>query len=384
MVKMLTFMLCLSCFPVWSKAVALYSLKDLQILEAENNYQEFFQHALDLRPSLRSKEYRALVDSMANNFTKLLLKKKLIEDKEYSMLGEVLSLPGQKTNLEFKRNRGQIAVNYFKEKAKGHSTHDYRSKILKFWQEDPEDFELGLKLAALYEKYESTEYDKQAWSFYEDAIKSEVADFYCKRQQVQAALVSYLSFRFNDAHLNLKTLIGSMMHVNCWKEVKPHLKSLLLTSPPEFAMNLYQLLKQQNELTNEEKTYFSFVYIINGPINGDTFNEAWNVLAELKHDQQKRQLLLEQLRSLGHLPDGILGSFDEARKKVIASHIQKNVPEYFDLYTRECLSYLKGEKTFPSGNPTLHCRELIELNQKEQANLVDPLLILQYEKAVQL
>lgn len=368
-------------FSVTAKLVTVYSLKDLQILEAESNYQEFFQHALDLRPSLRTKEYRHLVDSMATAFAQALSKKKLIEEKEFSMLSEVLALPGQKTNEEFKRLRGQIGVNYLKEKTK---IEDTRHRILKFWQEDPQDFELGFKLAALYEKNVTAEYDKQSWAFYEEAAKSEVADIYCKRPQLQQAAANYLNYKFNDAHLNLRNLISNIMHAACWKELKVSLKQALTTVSPEFAMNLYQLLKIDNGLTSEEKEYFSFVYIINGPINGDTFNEAWNILAELKNNNQKRQLLLERLKLSGHLPDNILGSYDETRKKVIASYIQKNVPEYFDFYTRECLSFLKGEKHFPAGNPTLHCRELIELNEKERANLVDPILVLQYKNAVKI
>ena len=99
MLKVTSFLLTLWCCTVWSKSLALYSLKDLQILESENNYKEFFQHALDLRPSLRTKEWQALVDSMANSFSKQVLKKNIIEDKEFSMLSEILTYPGQRTNL---------------------------------------------------------------------------------------------------------------------------------------------------------------------------------------------------------------------------------------------------------------------------------------------
>lgn len=373
----------------WGKSMALYGLKDLEILETEKNYQEFFQHALDVRPSLRTKEWHRLVDSMADSYSGALLKKKLIEDKDFSLLNEILSLPGQKTNASFKRNRAELALLYFKEKLKNASEveqiENYRQKIFKFWQEDPEDFELGLKLAQLYEKIDSERLeDKLNWVFYEGAAKSEVADFYCKRNQFQEAIVRHLNAKFNDSHLNLKGLVATVMHHNCWKEVKANLKNILFTAPTEFSMNLYQLLKQENELSNSDKDFFAFAYVINGPINGDTLNETWNRVAELKNDNQRREALLGRLRDKSTLPDGILGAFDETRKRVIANFIQKNVPEYFDFYTRECLSFIKGEKNYPDGNPTLHCRDLIELNDKEQANLVDPLLILQYQKAVKI
>lgn len=365
----------------FSKALTSYTFKDLQILEAESNYQEFFQHALDIRPSFRTKEYRNLVDSMANAFARSLSKKKLIEEKEFIMLSEVLALPGQKTNEEFKRLRGAIGITYFKEKTK---TEDTRQKIIKFWQEDTQDFELGFKLAAIYDKNPVTEYDKQTWAFYEEAAKSEVADIYCRRPQLQEAAANYLNYKFNDSHLNLKNLMSGIMHSACWKELKTALKPALYNSSPEFAMNLYQLLKMDNQLTTEEKDYFSFVYIINGPVNGDTFNESWNNLAELKSNNQKRQALLERLKTTENLPDRILGSYDETRKKVIVNYIQRNIPEYFDFYARECISFLKGEKSYPKGNPTLHCRELIELNESEQAQLVDSVLVLQYKNAVKI
>ncbi|MFP5459502.1 MAG: hypothetical protein ACLGG7_12270, partial [Bacteriovoracia bacterium] len=50
-----------------------YTMGDLEALEKERSYSEFFSHALDIRPSERTEYWKTMVQNMGESYLKLLL-----------------------------------------------------------------------------------------------------------------------------------------------------------------------------------------------------------------------------------------------------------------------------------------------------------------------
>ncbi|MCO4754768.1 MAG: hypothetical protein KC478_09800, partial [Bacteriovoracaceae bacterium] len=60
----------LSLFICTSLSATLYDIKDLEVLESNKSYREFLDHALDIRPSDRKKQWTEMVNNMAVGFLK--------------------------------------------------------------------------------------------------------------------------------------------------------------------------------------------------------------------------------------------------------------------------------------------------------------------------
>ena len=43
----------------------------------------------------------------------------------------------------------------------------------------------------------------------------------------------------------------------------------------------------------------------------------------------------------------------------VGNHFKQNFPEYLDHYASECTKYYGGKQSFPQGNPTVHCQDLM-------------------------
>ena len=64
-----TLLFCLNTPIVWAS----YTLADLEVLTQEGNYQEFFSHALDVRPSERQEPWKGMVSKMADAYGRQIL-----------------------------------------------------------------------------------------------------------------------------------------------------------------------------------------------------------------------------------------------------------------------------------------------------------------------
>jgi len=62
---------------------------------------------------------------------------------------------------------------------------------------------------------------------------------------------------------------------------------------------------------------------------------------------------------LDPLPDNLFSSLDLSKKKAILNLFKSNFPEYLTHYANQCLRYYGGKATFPNGNPTIHCQEMM-------------------------
>ncbi len=138
----------------------------------------------------------------------------------------------------------------------------------------------------------------------------------------------------------------------------------------------------QNELTQEQRDLYLFVYILQTPSIGDTFNQAWSNLEMLGKDYERRMRLLKAVKRLDPLPDQLFSTFGHKKALVVTKHLAAHFPEYLDFYSRTCLNYIQGKDSFPRGNPTINCKDFYELSSKEK--IIDNEFLKQYQKSIQI
>jgi len=341
-----------------------YTLKDLSILAKDKSYEEFFLHARDVRPIARGHEWQKMVQNMAENYTESLLELKLIEKKNISTIENLLSWPILHDSEFFLRNRGRIALKYFEQCYKSELAKDRCSKeITTFWQKEQRDPELGMKLGAILQTYDSIS-PELLWGFYSSAATSNFAEFYCKKPEMKSVVFDKLwPIAANTEKSKLASEIYNVFHKDCLKAMLPFLKNALWNNTWTTRSYAYEVLSAIGELKSTDKDLYLLSYIMTSPDRGETMNNAWRAVEELGRSSSRREAMLERIRDLDPLPDEILANRDKHKMEIILRHVHKNIPEYLDLYSRTCLDYLEGKANFANGNPTVRCKELFKISK---------------------
>jgi hypothetical protein len=333
-----------------------YSLVDLEVLAKEKNHLEFLKHAHDVRPSKRDKMWKELVRSMALGYLNEAIKNKKFEKETFNFVEKLNTWPTLRKEEFFLQKRNQLGI--------GHlrlcflSEKNCLPKTLSFWNSNLlKSAELGLKMVDLLKK---NNYQGDLFNFINPATTSEVSEFYCKRPEV----VKILTKKIHEISLRnaiKKKHFKKIFNQNCLVKIIPILKQELVKfSSPAMKEMFYNFLEVYSAMDQKERDFFLTLYILQGPVKGDAFNEGWNLIKILGNNYKRRQQVLSRLEKFELLPDDIFALPNVKTKRTLLSHLFKNMPEYLDYYARTCLDYLEGKKVFPRGNPTLHCKELFK------------------------
>ena len=364
LLKIIIFYTALSfCSNLHSKTKELlYTFEDLIILKKQNNYFEFLNHALDIRPSKRDKNWEKMVQDMATGFISTALEKKQISKDYFLFIEKLLTWPSLKNDEFFiiKRNKygHKFIEKCFREKRK---TSVCQKLLLEFWY-NHKDPELGLKLGKIAQK---EKLNIATWQFYEDATKSSFSTFFCRDENLKTALFKKTIEILNKSSVEEKkeiNLLDSLAHSNCWKVFLPTLKKSLYSNKQIHREQAFKILDLKKSLSQVERDTFLTFYILKGPLIGKTFNQAWNTVRDLGQSFNRRTKVLEKISQMDPLPDDIFALATPVKKKTLVKFMYKNIPEYFGLYAKTCLNYLKGTK-FKAGNPTFYCKEFFQISQ---------------------
>lgn len=355
-----------------------YTLADLKILYEEKNYQEFFAHAQDPRPSLRGPEWKEMVLSLALSYQKEVIKTGLAAKENLLFLEQLSKMPLIRGDEFFRKNRIEVGKLYFK----NCTLESCAKEALAFWREDPEQAELGLSLGTLARE---KKWGVDPWVFFKQATLGPMSEFYCKEKELQQTLLERLALLVgkNLKEEMLSKEVRELVSADCWisldKVIRPQLSSDQ-KSERDFA---YHILKAHNALSSEERDFYALAYYLDGPAPGEVFNESWRLLQDLAKNNKRREKALRQIFALDPLPDEIFALKDEnKRQEVLLENLFKTVPEYMDRYARTCLKYLQGQGSFENGNPTMHCFDLIELTRDSDRSWIDPGLLTQLQKKI--
>lgn len=335
-----------------------YEMGDLEILAAEENYQEFFQHARDILPSERQDKWRQLLGKMADGLGQKVLKKSEIQEEDFNFIENLYDWPALRKDDVFKLRRNEIGLRYLQSCLKKNS--QCWGAVKDFWEKDTTDPELGFRLATISSQFPGS--PMATWLFLESALMSPLSEFYCQKDLVISELWKKLELDYIRLGKkgSLVKKLDTTVHPKCLPSLNSVAKRRITFPTKEGDRELgYAILDSQGKLTTGIRDFFFTVYLLEHPSQGELFNLAWNNLKEMGRSFERRERILLVLKKLDLLPDQVAGSLDQMKKRVILSHFKANFPEFLDHYSNVCLNYFAGKGSFPRGNPTLHCQELM-------------------------
>lgn len=342
--------------PVWAQQN--YTMTDLEVLSQEEGHEEFFRHALDIRPSERLDVWKGLVSKMGDSYAKKILTKLDVERKDFLKIEELFVWPTLAHDDVFKLRRQEIGMRYFRQCFKKETP--CWDDLKKFWERDKTNPDTAYKLAELTEGRKDS--PLSSWNFLEVALKSPLSEFYCKKPFVLQTLWGKIEMDYikMGADGDLTKKIDQTVHPDCLptliSEARKKLERPSKTSDRELA---FQVLKSQFKADEKVTDFFYTVYLLDNPSQGELFNFSWNRLRELGAKIERRERVLETLKRLDPLPDTVFASYDLPKKRAILQHFKNYFPEYLGLYANQCLEYYGGKGSFPFGNPTVHCQDLM-------------------------
>jgi hypothetical protein len=350
----------------------LYTLKDLQVLEQEKNFEEFLSHVNDIRPSERQKLWKDMYQSMSMEMIDYKLRTKDFSMKAYKSV-EALGRSSALVNDEFFQLKRSIYAKAFfsscyaqasekKEQDKTNGLKTCDTELSSFWYFSKKDADIGLEFAKLIERYGSS---YSTWPFYQRAINDSIANLYCEKPDIQRNVIAKLTSESFEAEFdgNYKTLIKRFVPDKCFIKLVPALRMALQTTvtngvEKEMAMNL---LSATNNLSKEEEDLYAILYMLDGPVVGDKMNLAWKKIENLSGQYQKRLKILGQIKTLPIIPDKIFKDPNLPRNKAIINLLAKNFPEYLNFYGESCVRYLEN-KSDSVGNiaSSFQCNEFLK------------------------
>ncbi len=358
----------------------LYTLADLEVLVKEEGHREFFAHALDIRPSERLEPWRGMVTKMGERFGQKVLMGPEVERRDFQKIEELYIWPVLRNDDVFKLRRQEIGLRYLKQCFKQTlvSPAPCREELKSFWEADPTDADTAYKLAELTLGVSNAPIS--TWSFLEVALKSNLSEFTCKKDFVLTALWGKIEIDYVrlGPEGDLAKKIDQTIHPDCLPPLISEARRRLARPPKVLDRELaFQILKSQGKATPEVTDFFYTVYLLDNPAQGELFNLSWNRVRELGGTVGRRDEVLKQLRELDPLPDSILGSMDQTKKRVVLRHFKTYFPEYFDYYADQCVNYYGGKGAFPAGNPTIHCQDL--MNSELGPQILDDVRLKRYQ-----
>lgn len=341
---------------------ASYSLADLEVLTQEGNFDEFFAHALDIRPSERQDAWKGMLGKMADGYGRQILSKTDITKAQFRKIESLYTWPALKADDVFKLHRQDIGLKYLKACLK--TSDPCWGEVKAFWEADQKDPDVAFKMAEMTLPFEAK--SVPTWTYLDVAVKSPLSEFYCKKEFVLDAVWSKLEIDYIRLGTtgDLLKKIDQTVHPDCLISLNQFANRKL--QKPDKSMDrelAYQLLSAQGKVNPQLMDFFYTVYLLENPSKGELFNYAWNRLHELSKNVSRRDEVLKKLKNLDPLPDDVFGSMDEAKKRTVLTHFKNNFPEYLYYYTNQCLLYYGGKTSFANGNPTMKCQDLMNSDQ---------------------
>lgn len=346
-----------------TNAAVLYSIEDLRILSKQKNYKEFLQHAKDIRPSERSKEWKEMLVKNTEGLLNGIIDRGDYSTENFKYIERIIQWPSLRNEEFIRVKRKKIGLKFI-EKNKKNSNNDYKDYIRQFWNNTTnlsDKEEIGLKVANILKN------DKKInlWNYLKYPIRSDFSKFYCQKELVQSTLLKRVELYDSNKKKLTKELLTQIAHKECWDATIPVLKKIIFSKTEnKNKMIPYTILSNLNYLDQTSIDLFLTLFILNIPQKGEVFNTAWNNLNKLGQSFVRRNNVLNGLYSMDPLPGKLFSHSDTTFKNTILRHFHSNVPEYMNGYAKNCIDYLSGEKKFKNGNPTIDCKGLFESTTK--------------------
>ena len=368
-------LLFLFCLPAWAG----YSMKDLEFLANERNYQEFFGHAQDIRPAHRGERWQAMVKAMAHAYLKQHSTPDTYRQDTYQMALKLNSWPILHQDLEFQRWYGEFGRGYFAHCLRQRGRRSQCLELLYAY------FGQGMKLPRQALSYlqllaqQVPPLNARSYRLVKSLLQSPRQAQHCKHPLVKGAVIRELKRITYPSLSALKAWIAGKVSAPCREALATLLRKDLISPQFSRALLAFDILHASEQLSVAQRDFFLTRYYLNETVQGERLNLSWNTLKSLARDFGRRKKVLDQLQSLDPLPDKLFNLPSSPHKDIFMDHLAKNFPEYLDHYAKTCLRYLRSEGEFPQGNPTVHCHQVMA--DRRAKNWLGQQKLLLYQKA---
>ncbi|OUR97913.1 hypothetical protein A9Q84_06880 [Halobacteriovorax marinus] len=373
-----TFSKILICLLIFTLRVSAqkYDIRDLEQLSKNKNFQEFLNHAKDIRPSKRTKYWSEMLQNMALGQIDFYLEKRILNDSSFTQI-EKLALWPELIKDEFfqiKRNR---FVEFYLEQCfeKRQNKQTCSDQLYSFWNSSNQNPDLAMTMVNILRTFSSA---KNYWTFYQKITKSDLQEFYCPKPRVKTAIFNHLRKNLEevDEVKVINNFITTSIGNTCWHSILADLKGLLFSKKQGLRDFSFKILSAKEAMTQLERDTYLVFYILSNPIIGNNFNRAWTTMMSMGQDYGRRVKVYNRLKFIDPLPGEVFSHRVTEKREAIINLFHQNFPEYLNHYAKTCVNFLKGQGDFPNGNPTLHCDELYKISKKKR--WINQTLKLQY------
>ncbi len=351
----------------------IFDMKDLEVLEKENNFSEFLEHAKDIRPKERDENWHKMINKMALSFVKHKLENTHFDESAFSKIEDLVKWPSLKNNEILHIKRNQFGVKFLKQCfLMSPNSKSCRKFLSIFWKNTLYKSDTGVQIALMAKEKLFLASDRELFEYISESIKSNMATFHCRKSYVKEIYTAYIMGKMEQMltlgknYENLLRLLKKSSHDDCWTHLLPDFRQSLFSSSPSTSSKFYHLLKVKNSLSEEDEDLYLTLFILNGPIVGEIFNLSWSRFEILSQNLVRREKVLKKLQNFEPLPGKIFQTSDQLKRETLTKLISETFPEYIDFYARTCLNYLEGKKSYPFGNPTIECRDLFNIDKKKK------------------
>lgn len=367
-----------------------YTQADLEALEKEQSFSEFFTHALDVRPTERTEYWQTMVQNMGEGYLKSLLKKNRLDDADFQQMERLAGWRALASYDFFRIKRQEVATRWFNQCFRENDLPESPcwKNFVAFWEIDRQEPDIAPRLLSLLKPYLAKSGDPtnplhrarltvDAYFILKPLLTSPLAELQCKKPELQDILWQKLK---NEWELNLKqksftAFLKELAHESCWQALQERTHRLWQNGAAPADLTLgYLFLKSQAALSESERDLFYLSYLLTSPARGETFNLAWARIQELGKKPALREELLSTLKAWSPLPGDLFNDLDLIKRRAVSRHLQRHFPEYLDHYAHVCVDFFGGKKRFPHGSPALHCHQLFDLAAGEKDLLPEALI----------
>lgn len=355
-----------------------YTIEDLKILHQSKSFEEYLEHYKDIAPTKRDQVWQKMTLDMSQEYVKNKISKKNLNQGFYTKLTNLFDNPFIK-NDEFIQYQLALGTNNSLDSCLRENPK-LCLNYLNFYLTNSKTFvEIDNQMIDKLDHNYDDHFSDIKLRLTERILNQKTADLYCEKDENYPKIKDYLNSRISNLHSVEETrdIIILLDKNNCLEKIKSKLISSAQIAKNSEREKIFKILKVKNYLSSKEEAAILLAYIMDGPKIGDTFNLAWNKLAIMAQDYKLRNEVLNYLFTWSIIPDAIIENNDIKKRDTIVDYVNKNVPEFFTLYMRECISFYNGKKDYPYGIPTKNCEKIVAINDKKSwvsAQLIKELL----------
>ncbi len=352
-------------------SAAPYDLKDLKSLANDKEFQEFFNHAKDILPKNRNRDWEGLVNKTFTEYLTLLEKTAPLNKESFQTLLKLNSW-------KILRNNG-TRLNKMNDLLRKSLIKKFQNSAKKavplikvFWIQNFNDSKIGYALGKeILRKLPDNDLGLQMISA---GFRSSISDVYCSDNQIHSLLIKGLEKVYKNLNSNeeFDVKLSNYMNRKCWNALAPVLISKVEDPKVNSSQKkiIIEILSSDFSTESLIKNYARFLYMLDAPVKSNTLNKSWELLENLKNDPQMRESIIKKLTELEIIPDRTFENLKNDQNYYLARNLLKNFPEFSDSYSKKCISFLKGKQQL---NPTLHCQNFYRVLRKLDFKTISPI-----------